>query len=205
DETAPQAPFAASVDWGDGTGAEDARAVADLVSRGGLSGRVNVTGTHAYADEGTYTITVTVTSADDRAWQATTAVLVREVPLGAGTAVSLPAVAGEAPGQVLVGRFVDANPLAEASEFTATVAWGDPDGSDPSTGVAVVRDGGSFAVRAGHTYAQAGTYAYSVAVSDPGGAQVILVGTAAVRDPGWSVVADASGVRGDDPERALQV
>jgi hypothetical protein len=208
DESAPQAPFTATVSWGDGLQTEGARAVADLVSSGGLSGTVNVTGTHAYAAVGTYTITATVTSADARAWQATTAVQVTEVPLGAGAPVTLPAVAGEATGQVLVGRFVDANPLAKAADFAATVTWGDGNSSNTPGGVAVVSDGSdgsSSEVLAGHTYAQAGSYDYSVAVSDPGGFQVMLVGTAIVRDPGWSIVADQTGVRSDDPERALQV
>src|SRR5262249_48691218 len=50
----------------------------------------------------------------------------------------------------IVASFIDANPNATASDFTATIDWGD---GTSTTGTIVAQTGGGFAVDGAHTYA----------------------------------------------------
>src|SRR5262249_54212815 len=74
-------------------------------------------------------------------------------------------------------HFTDANPNATATDFTATVAWGDGSGNqsgDATGSVSVVADpSGGFDVLGSHIYIQAfRTATFSVQVTDAGGASV---------------------------------
>nr|MDQ2897209.1 hypothetical protein [Actinomycetota bacterium] len=67
--------------------------------------------------------------------------------------------------------FTDADPKAALGDFTATVDWG-----DGATSAAAVSQASSallsscnYNVNASHTYAEAGTYTYSVTITGPGG------------------------------------
>ncbi|HZP68219.1 MAG TPA: hypothetical protein VFB32_18090, partial [Rudaea sp.] len=64
-----------------------------------------------------------------------------------------------------VATFTDTATAAVASNFTATIDWGD---GTTSTGT-VVGGSGSFQVSGTHTYAAPGQYAVNVTISDPGG------------------------------------
>jgi hypothetical protein len=61
-----------------------------------------------------------------------------------------------------VATFSDPDTSATASEYTATIEWGD---STSSTGT-VSGSGGSFAVSGEHTYAEEGTYTITVKITD---------------------------------------
>ena len=83
-----------------------------------------------------------------------------------------------------VATFRDDNPLAAASNFTATTTWGDglvtaasikQDGSDPTL----------FHVSDSHTYNEQGTYTIGVTIKDVGGS------TLTVGSPNNAVVTDA--------------
>jgi hypothetical protein len=84
----------------------------------------------------------------------------------------------------VVATFTDANPLAAAGDFSATVVWGD--GTPASTGTVTAAPGGGFQVSAGHTYAEAGSYVPRVRISDRGGSAVdaATAVTARVTPPG---------------------
>jgi streptogramin lyase len=56
-----------------------------------------------------------------------------------------------------VARFVDGTPTATASNFTATINWGDG-AKSTSTGTITGNAGGPFTVSGSHTYSTAGTY-----------------------------------------------
>jgi hypothetical protein len=62
-----------------------------------------------------------------------------------------------------VASFVDGTPTAVASNFTATIYWGD---GATSSGTISGKTGGPFAVSGSHTYASAGTYHPYVALYD---------------------------------------
>ena len=87
------------------------------------------------------------------------------------------AVAGRAFTDVVVATFTDDKPGASPSDFTATITWGDGYSSPTS----VVADGqGGFDVLGTHTYVDAGTYTFSVQVTDSSGANALATDTARV-------------------------
>ena len=68
--------------------------------------------------------------------------------IAAGPTVS--GTEGTAISDATVATFTDANPNATASDFTATIDWGD---GTSTSGTVVAQSGGSFAVDGTHTYA----------------------------------------------------
>ena len=80
-----------------------------------------------------------------------------------------------------VATFTHANPAGAASDYTATITWGDGTASTAGTVSAVA--GGGFEVKVSHTYATAGRYTTSVAISDVGGAKATATGSANVVGP----------------------
>src|SRR5579862_475859 len=65
----------------------------------------------------------------------------------------------------IVATFSDPDPNGQASDYTATVDWGD--GSPPTEGTGITKDAeGTFAVTAAHSYTEEGSYIPTVAISD---------------------------------------
>ena len=90
------------------------------------------------------------------------------------TAVAVPPVTGiegALLANLLVANFTDANPLAPASDFTASIAWGD--GSAPSVGLVSGAVGGPFSVHGQHVYAEEGFYLIVTTIRDEGGSVLI--------------------------------
>lgn len=90
-----------------------------------------------------------------------------------GVVVSPPSVTGAIEGEQFNGpvtTFTDTGSVAPASEFAATVAWGDGSTSSTADGLAdvtVTGSNGAYAVSGIHTYARAGNYSPAwVTVSD---------------------------------------
>jgi hypothetical protein len=95
------------------------------------------------------------------------------VALKANTGVALPAA-------TVVAEFTSALSGVVASDFKATVNWGD--NTPLTTGVVVATGGGGFAIESGHTYAKAGGYATTTTVVEQGLAPLVLFGSAMVTD-----------------------
>jgi hypothetical protein len=153
--------YTASIDWGDGTAATSGT----IVKSG--PGAFDVSGSHTYAEENAagYTVKVTITDADNagNADTATSTAKVADAPVHAtGTSITTLAAYSGA-----VGTFTDeAN--GPASDFTATIDWGD--GSAAAAGTISGPDaGGMFTVSGSHTYPQTGPYTVTVKVDDVGG------------------------------------
>jgi hypothetical protein len=68
-----------------------------------------------------------------------------------------------------LATFTDANPLAQSSNFTATVYWGDTTSSVIPSSMITEDANGVFTVNGGHAYAQAGVYDIVVVIQDVGG------------------------------------
>lgn len=64
----------------------------------------------------------------------------------------------------VVATFTDPDTTATASEYSATINWGD--GSPPTTGAISGPTGGPFSVTGSHTYIQVGTYTITVVITD---------------------------------------
>jgi hypothetical protein len=161
DPSARGGEYSATIRWGDGSPA----------SSGTVSGPVGgpfiVAGSHSYDDEGSYTITVTITDTDNAANSATVTDTADVGDAGlTASAISPAPVSGQAfDGQV--ADFTDANAATSSSaDFTASIDWGD--GSAASAGT-VTGSGGSYAVAGGHAYPGTGYYVIKVHIVDDGG------------------------------------
>jgi predicted pyridoxine 5'-phosphate oxidase superfamily flavin-nucleotide-binding protein len=172
DTSRTAASFSATIDWGDGS-----PATAGTIT--GASGSFNVTGQHTYRDEGTFTVTVTVSEIAPAGATAsdTGTATVTEADVLTGTPVNFAALSG-IPFTGPVATFNDTNTASVAGDFVATIDWGD---GQTSTGT-VSGSGGGFTVSGTHTYASPGTFAVLVTLTDPppGTATASVTGTATV-------------------------
>ncbi len=187
---APASDFTATITWGDGNTTTNAA----LVSLG--NGNFEVEGAHTYAEEGGYTIAVAIQDTGGSNAQASSTATVADAPLTNASGVNLNAIEGTSTGLVQVATFTDANTSAPASDFTATITWGD---GNTTTNAAVVALGnGNFAVEGAHTYAEEGGYTVDVAIADDGGSTANASSTAAIADAPLTraAVANLNGVEG---------
>ncbi|MDF1751216.1 MAG: PKD domain-containing protein [Verrucomicrobiales bacterium] len=159
-----------TIGWGDGS------AVDTVVGMEGVGGvDLPITGSHVYADNGRYTVTVTVQDDDGGIASETLLVVTNNAaPVASdladrteyeGATVSLPPFAFSDPGTL------DTHP-------TILVDWGD--GSDPvhatvvetPTGPPGIEGGTQFTISDTHTYAAEGTYRVSITVVDDDGGRI---------------------------------
>ncbi len=184
DTAALAGDYTASIDWGDGSPSSNG-------TLSGSGGTFAVSGTHTYAEEGSFPIVVTVTDADSPSNSATStgAATVADAGLTASGA-TLPAVSPLA-FTGTVATFTDANPLSTPADFAATIDWGD---GQTSTGT-VSGSGGSYSVSASHSYAAGGSFAITVTIADDGGAGATATTTTTLVEgvPAVTSVTPASG------------
>ena len=156
DSTATASQYSATITWGDGTTSSG--------SISGSLGQFTVNGSHTYAEEGSRTITVTITDADttSNSATATSAAKVADAALSA-TGVK-PSLAGtKASGTV--ATFTDSDPGGTVSDYSASINWGD---GSTSAGT-VSKSGSHFSVSGKHTYAKSGKYTLKITIKDGGG------------------------------------
>jgi hypothetical protein len=161
-ETSP-ANFQALIDWGDGTSSAGAISYS--------AGVFTVTGSHTYADAGSFTVTTTVL---DEGGASTTFTSTATLS-GSVTAAAQPVTAtqGVATGLVPVATFT----ATDHGPFTASIDWGD---GHQSTGVVSVNDTGGYTVTGTNTYALAGAFPVTVRLSDNGVLKAVVTGPATV-------------------------
>jgi fibronectin type 3 domain-containing protein len=106
DSSVPAGNFSATIDWGLGEGQDGGT----IVSTGG--GNFDVTGSHTYIEEGTYTVTVTISNVDGGTVTVTCMAMVSDAALTALPAPNLfqealgsPNAAGSTPDSVATGDF----------------------------------------------------------------------------------------------------
>ena len=170
--------FTATINWGDGT--------TDTGTISGSNGSFTVrTGGHTYADEGSDTITTTVTRTADHEQVAMTGqATVGEADSVTVTGDNISGHRGQQFSSVQVATFTDGTyPGNLPSDFTAVVDWGD---GTTSAGTISETAQGSYAVDGSHTYTTVGDYTLTVTVLDdaPGTAVGTATGSAAIVGPG---------------------
>ncbi|HET6883211.1 MAG TPA: hypothetical protein VFI31_23780, partial [Pirellulales bacterium] len=173
--SADPSEYVASINWGDGT-----------ISSGTLSytsgANFDLRGRHTYADEGTYTATVSVREFDSASTKvtATLQVTVDDADNFAGTTMTITPTEGQNFSGV-VSVVLPTNPDADRSDFTASIDWGDGQTSAASISLTY---GGRWNISGSHTYGDEGTYTAktTIAEDDLNGATFAFTTTAIVSD-----------------------
>jgi hypothetical protein len=165
--------FTATIDWGDGT------TTAGTVIGG--TGTFTVSGTHTYPDEGSFTVGVTFS--DDAPGTASAAAsstaTVAEADVLTGTGVTVTATEGQSFSGT-VATFTNTNTTAPASNFSASIVWGD----GTTTAGTVGGSAGNFTVTGTHTFAEDGSLTVRVTLTDspPGTATATATSTANIAE-----------------------
>jgi hypothetical protein len=147
-----------SINWGDGTSSSGTPPQAAQPGA--------ITGTHTYAEEGTYSVTTTWTD-DCGSHSSSFSIRVPDAPLSA-QAVAVTAIAGT----TFTGpttNFTDADPGATSSDYVASIDWGD---GTTSAGT-IVTSASGFTVNGTHTYKSAGAYPMKVSIVDAASPAVV--------------------------------
>src|SRR5262249_11037342 len=160
--------YSAVINWGDG------HVSAGLITPDGAGG-FDVTGPNTYAEEGLYTITVTITDEGGATAVATSTAAVADAPLSA-LGFNFSGFAG-----VLltptVAVFGDAGGPEPVGNYTVSIDWGD---LTPITPGVAVPSGVLFSVSGTHTYTAPGVYLVTVQILDDGGAMATVTLTATI-------------------------
>jgi hypothetical protein len=174
--------FTATIDWGDGTTTSGTVA--------GSNGAFTVTGGHTYADEGSFPLGVTITdTANNTTLPLSGAVAAAEADVLTAQGLIFTANPGQAFSGT-VATFTDSDTSSVASDFSATIDWG-----DGTTSAGVITDtAGAISVSGTHAYATTGQNAVSVTLSDdaPGTATGTANSTANVSGLTGQVVLNAA-------------
>jgi len=155
--------YSATINWGDQTSS------AGTVTANGSGGFV-VSGSHVYAEEGSYSVTVTLSDAGGA--NATTT-------SSAGVTDAAIALTG-APRfnehhrtnfTATLATLTDADPGGTTTDYTGRIYWGDGATSAcPSTACSItVRTSGGFTVTGSHNYQHNNTYTVTITLTDAGG------------------------------------
>ncbi len=164
--------YAARVDWGDGV---KELAQVDVNMDGGYLVRAQ----HAYrARVLPYTITTTIS--DVRGGSTTVATGTATVPDAQIALTALGSSFQEGVlGQIVLASFTTPNLLARASDYSATINYGDGTSGDATIQASdqPTATGALFFVKSFKTFEAAGTYNFRVVVNSPGGDQVEAAGS----------------------------
>ena len=162
--------FSYSIDWGDGT-AEAGSATIDQVGRAGQPTLASLDGSHTYAEQGTYTVVITVV--DDDGGTDTDQFDVVVVNATPTLVVAGDQSVAEGTELVVTDIGVVSDPVympGEGDQITYTIDWGDR--SDPDTGIATIDQLGQPTLASFdgvHTYADNGTFTVTIEVDDGDG------------------------------------
>jgi hypothetical protein len=154
--------FTATIAWGDG-----------ITSAGSLTSDPNggflVNGGHTYAEDGAYTLAVSVTEIGGPTAAGSESVIVRDAALHA-LGESGPFRSATFSG--VVATFTDDDPNGVTSDYSAMIDWG-----DGSNSIGIVGNGqGGFTVSGSHSFTE-GRFAITTSISDQGGASTSATST----------------------------
>jgi len=176
------AGYSATILWGDGNTSPGAISVSD--------GVFTVSGTNTYAEEGTYTATVTIAHDSAASVIVKPVVTVSDAALSA-TGSNVTTTEGHTVSWT-AATFTDADPAGTAGDYTATIDWGDNTAMTTITGAQLTGSGPGapgFGVPAIHDYAEEGSFTLTVVISDAGGATTTVKPVATVNDAALSATA----------------
>jgi hypothetical protein len=137
-----------------------------------MTGGYDVVGTHTYAEEGAYPITVTIQDEGGSSVIAASAATVADAPLfGLGSNLSI--TPGVPLTNALVGIFMDGGGPEPIANYSVSIDWNDGSPIDTVTGT-ILGSGPLFQVTGSHTYASAGPFSIIVTIQDEGGSMLMI-------------------------------
>jgi hypothetical protein len=151
-------PYSASIAWGDGQ-----------TSAGTIGAGNSVSGGHAYAEEGSYAVSLTVTDSTGASASATTSANTVDAAISlVGTRLT---VRSRTTFTARVATLTDADPGGVASDYSGQISWGDGSVTAcPSTACSITTlTGGGFGVNGKHYYSRSKTYTATIQIKDAGG------------------------------------
>ena len=167
--------YQASINWGDGSTS------AGSITFDPATGTFTVSGTHSYAEEGSYGPLVTVTHDSAPAVSAAAAAVTVSDPSVAATSADFNALRGISSGAVVLASFTDPGGAEALTDYSAAINWGD--GSTGAGTITFNAATGVFSVAESHVYAASGTYSASVTIHHDSAADVVVANHATVSDP----------------------
>jgi hypothetical protein len=182
------ASFTATVDWGDGSSGP-------AIVLGAPGGPFGVEAVHAYRRAGTYPLAMHVLGLGGADVTVPGSVIVSPASLTAEATFGSDLLSGRSFSGPLA-RFRDGNPLAEASDYSALIRWGD--GSE-TAGVVTGPTGGPWAVAGSHAYAGDGPFGVEIVLTGPAGAAATATTTLLRRLGRISMTGTATPASGDVP------
>jgi len=144
----PLADYSAMVVWGDG------QTSAGTIAFDAASGQFTVLGAHLYAEQGTPTITITLSHDSAAAATATSQANVADAPLLPNGGFTFTATEGVTSSSQTVASFADPGGNEPQADYSANINWGDGTSSAGSIGFDTVS--GQFTVAGEHLYSQIG-------------------------------------------------
>jgi len=166
--------YQATINWGDGSTS------AGAISFNATTATFTVSGTHSYAEDGSYGPVVTVTHDAALAASATGAVTVGD-PSVVATGGSFNALRGISSGAVTLATFTDPGGAEALADYSATINWGD--GSTGAGTISFNTSTGVFSVAGSHAYAASGSSMASVTVHHDAATDAVVTSAATVTDP----------------------
>jgi uncharacterized protein (TIGR03118 family) len=149
--------FSAIIDWGNGH-------VSAGTVVGVASGGFAVIGSYTYPEEGAFRVSAQIIDKDGTVAVVRTTNIVADAALTA-TGVTIDTTQDRFLTNVVVAKFTDADPAGTATDFVATIAWGD---GTSSTGTIVKDIHGGFDVLGSHTFDAPGAFAIQTQIRDGG-------------------------------------
>jgi hypothetical protein len=165
DPMSTPAEYNATIDWGDSSSSTG------TITPTGTSSSGNdfaVSGTHTYAEEGTYTVKVTITDVDNTSNSATAISTANVADATLSSKCAMPPVTAQAyTGPT--ATFNDSSSTGTLSDFSATINWGD---STVTLGTITGGPGlAPYTVSGSHTYTSTGPFTVTTTITDVGGSK----------------------------------
>jgi large repetitive protein len=179
--------------WGDATPPSVVTLAVQPIGATSAGTLFEVLGAHTYADTGSFTVNINVSTLDSgpTALTAGTATVV-DATITGSTGITFKGTEGIAtPATPLIGTFTDSDPSATVADYTAgtgsvVVNWGDGSALQTMTAANLTAnnsvDNTVFSIDASHTYPDEGFYPVTIAVTDTDGATTTISSSAIIAD-----------------------
>ncbi len=166
----PAGSYDAITDWGDG------QKSSGTVSYNAQSHVFSAQDAHTYAEEGAYTISVSIIDEGGSTITAASSIVVADAPLSSQGNDVVFTRGTQFSGRV--ATFEDAGGSTDASEFSATITWTTPEGTSTSAGVVTYNaTAAAFIISGSCMFNDDTGNSISVPVSDAGGSTATAVST----------------------------